>query len=145
MKNLEKFFYHSCAYCFVLSAVFYLFAALIGMNEVNMSFLRYITLFSFSMIISSAEFIFLIKKLPTYAKYAMHYLTLCVTFVLIFFTVRSTSGDYHFKASAVFAAVFIFSVAYFTVALFFNTVRRAAYKKTAPKKAYKSKFTNYDS
>ncbi len=130
MNNTEKFIYHSCAYTVGISTVFFIFARLMKIDELSISFLRYFTIFAFSLVLSGSEFLFSIDKLPKYLRHILHYLILCVTFFVVFLTVQKSSGEYQFRVTTVFAAIFIFSAFYLIITLICLFVIKPSGKKT---------------
>lgn len=147
MNNTEKFIYHSCAYTVGVSIVFFLFARLMKIDELSISFLRYFTIFAFSLVLSGSEFLFSIEKLPKYVRHILHYIILCIAFFVIFLTVQKSSGEYQFRVDTVFAAIFIFSAFYIIVTLIylfvFKSSKKAAKdtkKQAKPINTYKPRF-----
>ena len=147
MNNTEKFIYHACAYTVGVSIVFFIFARLMKIVELSISFLRYFTIFAFSLVLSGSEFLFTIEKLPKYLRHILHYLILCIAFFVVFLTVQKSSGEYQFRVDTVFAAIFIFSAFYVIATLIYLFVAKSS-KKTAKdakaqektSNAYKPKF-----
>ena len=146
MKQTEKFISHACIYTVFISIAFYMFSNAVNTKGLSMTFGRFITIFAFSMVISSMEFVFSVKKFPAAVRYLINYVTLCVAFNVVFFTIRKADSDFTFSASTVFAATILFSFGYVFViccaALTRKFVKKAqanTNKKTTPS-TYQSRF-----
>ena len=112
LKQIEKFLYHTCAYAVVTSVLFFLFAMATGMNELAVSFNRYLIIIGFSAIITAAEYIFLLKKLPKFICYLIHFLALFSAFLVVFILIN---GNLQFRPSFIFSALIIFTLIYFVI------------------------------
>jgi hypothetical protein len=117
MKPIEKFIFHSAAYTVIIAITFYIFSLFGGLTNAEMTFLRFLLILAFGVIISGAEFIFTIERLPKILRYAIHFLALFVGFFVIFLSVRSEGGDLQFSAATIFAALIIFAALYALIAL----------------------------
>lgn len=135
MKQLEKFFSHASMYTVFISMAFYLFSEMVNTTGLSMTFARFFTIFAFSMIISSMEYIFTVAKIPKGLQFVIHYVTLCAAFTIVFFTVRKTSSDFLFSPSTIFAAIVLFSFGYglFFLALYFIRKLTSDVKKNSEK------------
>ncbi len=132
MNNITKFLYRGCAYTVAISMLFFLFARILNINELHLSFSRYFIIFAFGLIVSASEFIFTIKKISTILQYAIHYLVLSIAFFCVFLTVQTSSGSYEFSVSSIFASLAIFSFFYFIILGFIVLVKRKlSVKKTS--------------
>ena len=144
MKETKNFLYRSCAYTVSISMVFFLFARIVGISELSISFSKYLIIFAFSLVISASEHIFAIEKLSKILKYAIHYSVLCASFSIIFLSVKSSSSSSNFKASTVFASIVLFSLVYFSVIavnVFVKKKTKSNYgKQTESSKKYTSRF-----
>ena len=109
MKNLEKYIFHTSAYAVLITLAFFLFANISGIAVPTISPLRFLLIICFSFVITAAEGLFKIKKLPLPLAYLANYLTLFVAFLVVFILVSDSD-----KASPafIFAALIIFSVIY---------------------------------
>ena len=143
MSNKEKFIYHSATYTVVISILFFLFARIMKIDELSISFLRYFTIFAFSLVLSGSEFIFSINKLSGVFKHIIHYVTLCIAFFVIFLTVQNSSGEYQFRISTIFAAVIIFSVFYLVITILYLFVFKARKNKPIATTKKEKKDTSY--
>ena len=141
MKEIKNFLYRASFYTVIVSMVFFLFARIMGINELSMSFVRYLTVFAFSLVISASEYIFTIKKISKILKYAIHYAVLCISFSVVFLSVKSSSGGAEFKASTVFASIVLFSFVYFTVIAICALVKKKSNKKSIADDYDKKKYT----
>ena len=134
MKQTEKFISHACIYTVFISMAFYLFSNFVNAKGLSMTFSRFITIFAFSMVTSSMEFIFSVTKFPTFVRYLINYATLCVAFNVVFFTIRKASTDFVFSASTVFAATVLFTFGYTFVIAFITLIRKFIDKSQADSK-----------
>ena len=147
MKQFEKFFSHACMYTVPITMAFYLFSNMVNEKGLSMTFARFFTIFAFSLLISSMEYIFSVTSIPKPVQYLLHYLVLCIAFNVVFFTIRKTASDFVFSAATVFSAVVLFSFAYGIFFLAVFLLRKATdkikpkSKKNSPKTSeYKSRF-----
>ena len=122
MKPIEKFIYHAAVYTVSISVLFFVFASLLGIDDLAMSFSRYLTIFALSLVMSGAEFILTLDKLPRSARHLIHYVILAISFSVVFLTVRNSSGEFRFRASTIFAAIIIFSFFYIVTTVVFYTL-----------------------
>lgn len=143
MKKSEKFIYHSAAYTVAISIFFFLFARMMQIEELSISFARYFTIIAFSFVLSASEFIFDIKKLPGYLKHIIHYAVLAIAFFVVFLTVQNESGDYEFKVTAVFAAVIIFSVLYLIITMVYIFALKPRFTKSKKAASANEKTSSY--
>ncbi len=146
-SNIAKFLYRGTAYTAAISIVFFLFAKALSLSELQLSFTRYLTILAFGMIVSAAEFIFILDKIPKALQYFIHYFVLAITFFIVFLTIRNSGGEFEFSASTIFASLVIFTCFY---AIIFGAVlitkkilanqknKKDASKKKMP--SYKSRF-----
>lgn len=117
MKQTEKFFSHACMYAVFITIAFYIFSNAFSAAGLSMTFTRFLTIFAFSMIISSMEYIFTVTKINKFLQYLINYVVLCIAFNVVFFSIRKTSADYIFGASTIFAAIVLFTFGYAFVIL----------------------------
>lgn len=147
MKQLEKFFSHACMYTVFISIAFYIFSDMVNTKGLSMSFGRFLTIFAFSMMISSMEYIFSVTRIPKILKYLIHYLILCIAFNVVFLSIRKSNSDFVFNSSTIFAAIVLFSFGYAAFFLFAYLFKKLGAKinfnksRNASKKdEYKSRF-----
>lgn len=146
MKQTEKFFSHACMYTVFISIAFYIFSSFVNAKGLSMTFARFLTVFSFSLVISSMEFVFAIPKIPKAVGYLINYVTLCIAFNVVFFTIRKSNSDFVFDSSTIFAATILFSFGYGFVILMTYVVRKIVSginlkkNKVATPTEYKSRF-----
>ena len=132
MKPLEKYLYHAAVYTVSISLLFFIFARLMRIEELSISFSRYFTIFALSLVISGAEFILTLEKMPRVLRHIIHYLILATSFAVVFLTTRTSAGEFQFRAATVFAALIIFSFIYLIPTVLY-------YARIKPKRAAKSK------
>ena len=120
--------------------VFYLFSFMLAMKQPGISALYFFLILGFSLVLSLAQEIFSIKKIPTLARYALHFSVLLIGFICLYIF----SGNYKLRGpSAFFVAIVIFIFCYALVAFPVAMIRakmRADQQKKAPstyKKIYK--------
>ena len=142
MKQTEKFFSHTCMYTVFIAISFYIFSDFVNSKGLSMTFGRFFTIFAFSMVISSMEFVFSITKFPTAVKYLIHYLVLCAAFNVVFFTVRKANTDFVFSAATVFAATVLFSFGYLII-IGCSALTRSMLKETKTKAKKKHEPSTY--
>lgn len=133
MKFYEKLFYHAAAYSVSVTLLFFAFAALMGVDDLSLSFGRFALIIAFGLVLSAAEFIFVANRIPRWAQYAIHFVVLALSFFAVFLTVRSSDGEFEFKAATVFAAIIIFAVFYFIGLGIVYIFRKALYQKSYKK------------
>ncbi len=144
MKPIEKFIFHSTAYTVIIAVTFYVFSLISGLVNAEMTFLRFLLIMAFGIIISGAEFILTIDRLPKIARYSIHFLALFAGFFAIFLSVRNEGGDLQFSAATIFAALVIFAALYALIALICYLVSRFILKlpiASKPSTARKGKGT----
>ncbi len=124
MKQIEKFFSHSCMYTVFITIAFYIFSNAVNQKGLSMTFGRFFTIFAFSMVIASMEYIFYVTKLNKVLQYMIHYVTLCIAFNVVFFTIRKASSDFTFGASTVFAAIVLFTFGYVFIVLIIGLLKK---------------------
>ena len=109
MKNLEKYIFHTSAYIVLITFAFFLFANISGVASPAVSPFRFFLILCFSLVITAAEGLFKIKKLPLPFAYLVNYLILFSAFLVVFILVSDSD-----KASPafIFAALVIFSAIY---------------------------------
>ena len=113
MKFYEKLLYHAAAYSVAVSILFFSFASIMSVQDLSLSFGRFMVIVAFGLVLSTAEFIFTVKKIPRWLQYIIHYLILAIAFFAIFLSIRRSDGAFEFTAATAFAAVIIFTVFYF--------------------------------
>ena len=123
MKQLEKFFSHTCIYTVLISMTWY--GILSTAKATGISLLSYFLIFSFSLILSSMEYVFTLKRVNKFLQYVIHYIVLCVAFNVIFIALRKSDSDYEFKPSMIFAAIFLFSVIYAVISIIVLLVKKS--------------------
>ncbi len=144
MKQLEKFFSHTCIYTVLISLMWCSFSSMVKTSGISLS--SYLLILSFSLILSSAEYIFVFDKINKALQYLLHYTVLCIAFNVIFVALRKSDPDYEFKASMIFAAIFLFTVLYavfFFIFFFINKSKKQQQKKKSPSAkstSYKARF-----
>ena len=112
MNQTERFLSHACMYTVFITIAFYIFSSAFTAAGLVMTFMRFLTIFAFSMIISSMEYVFTLTKINKFVQYLINYVVLCTAFNVVFFTIRRTNTDYVFSASTIFAAIVLFTFGY---------------------------------
>ena len=113
MKFYEKLLYHAAAYSVAVTLLFFAFASMMRVSDLSLSFGRFALIVAFGLVMSTAEFVFSVKRIARWGQYIIHYLVLALAFFAIFLSVRKSDGAFEFTAATVFAAIVIFTVFYF--------------------------------
>ena len=116
--------------------------------ELHLTFGRYFLIFAFGFILSASENIFTIEKLSKPLKYVIHYLSLAITFAVIFLSIRSTDETYSFGIDTIVASfvvfTFLYALGFGIIKLskkFFKTQNKALPQRNKEAKSeYKSRF-----
>ncbi len=145
--NISKFLYRGTAYTAIISILFFIFAKLLDVSDLHLSFSRYLIILAFGMIVSATEFVFTFNKLPRIAQYFIHYFVLSIAFFFVFLNIRKSSGDFEFAPSTVFASLAVFTCFYFIIlGIVFITKKaiskqeKKTNKKTNGKAPYQARF-----
>jgi hypothetical protein len=80
MKFYEKLLYHAAAYSVIVTLLFFAFASIMGVDDLSITLGRFALVVAFGLVLSTAEFIFTVKKLPRWAQYILHYFVLALAF-----------------------------------------------------------------
>ena len=140
MKKIWNILRRSMVYETGILFVFYLFSFILPLKQPGISARNFFLILGFSVLLSLAQEIFTIKKLPYFARYALHFAALLSCFICLYIL----SGNYKLRGpSSFFVAIVLFSLCYVIVALPIAMIRlkmQADAKKKAPssyKKIYK--------
>ena len=147
MKRLEKTLLAGCGYTVLILTLFYAFAAISEFTSAAITIQRYLLITAFGFIIAFAELMYASLNLKNWLRGLIHYGVLLTAFIAIFIISGNIKSG---RASAVFAAIIIFTMLYFAfwgvVHLAKKTVRAADKrlnerapkdKSEKPKKGYK--------
>ena len=145
MKQIEKFFSHACMHTVFITIAFYIFSNAVNQKGLSMTFGRFFTIFAFSMVIASMEYIFSVTKINKAVQYTIHYVTLCIAFNVVFFTIRKASSDFTFGASTVFAAIVLFTFGYAFVILMMRLLKKLLSKTNSAASATTKNTEQYQS
>ena len=141
-KQIEKSVFHFCAYTTIISILFYIFAAITGIENISISIGRYFVIIGFSALITLSELIFKIEKLNKILCYIINYSVLFVAFLIVFIIIN----DKEFQASFVFASIIIFTVCYFIalgIIFGYNKLKTKTAKKFEKRTKKKQKENTY--
>ena len=149
MNPIAKFIYHSSLYTTAVTIAFFLFAKVLNVSGMHLTFGRYFLILSFGFILSASENIFSIKKISVYLRYLMHYAVLGVAFSIIFLNIRKTDETYIFGIETVIASLLVFTVFYITAVMLFVFLKKkfskldkkANNKTNENKQQYTSRFS----
>ena len=145
MRRIEKTLLTGCGYTILILTLFYAFASISKLTSPAITFTRYLAILFFGFLISFTELAYnalaMKKWLRSLIRYGVLLLAFCVVFVI---TGNIKSG----KAPAIFAAVIIFTLFYFsilgltslikkTVKLSDDKIDRLPKKAAKPKQEYK--------
>ena len=147
MKRLEKTLLAGCGYTVLILTLFYAFAAISEFTSAAITLPRYLLIVSFGFIIALAELMYKSLNLKNWLRGLIHYGVLLTAFIAIFIVSGNIKSG---RASAVFAAIVIFTMLYFAfwgvIHLIKKTVKVAderldtrapKIKETKPAKEYK--------
>ena len=148
MNPLAKFVYKSALYTSLITLAFFLFASIMSVTELHLTFGRYFLIFAFGFILSASENVFTIEKISKPLKYVIHYLSLAIAFAVIFLSIRSTDETYSFGIDTIVASFVVFTFLYalgFGMAklskkLFYAQNKNNSQKSKEPKSEYESRF-----
>ena len=122
MRRINKLFLTGCGYAILILTLFYAFAAVSQFVSQAIAPGQFALILLFGFIISIAEFMYEELKVKKVFKCLIHYAVLLVAFYLIFVISGNISVQ---RPAAIFGAVVIFTVLYFTVYAIVHLVRRA--------------------
>ncbi len=127
MENkITKLLYHSFVYSAAITVAFFIFGYITGVQEPKLSLSRFLVILLFGAIISGAEFLFMIPKVPKVVCYILHYTALFIAFLVIFILINSSG----ITPSFVFAAVVIFTIIYAVITLAVFLLKKFVFKET---------------
>ena len=110
MRKIERLLLTACGYSIFILTMFYVFAVLTNFTSPAIIPSQFALILLFGFIIALAEFLYNILKLKQALRCFIHYGILLLAFCIIFII----SGNIASKPSAVFVAVIIFTMLYFT-------------------------------
>ena len=122
MRRINRIFLTGCGYAVLILSLFYAFAAISKFVSQSIAPRQFILIVSFGFIISLAEFMYEELKIKKALKCLIHYAVLLLAFCLIFIVSGKISAQ---KPSAVFVAVVLYTILYFTVWSIVHFVRKA--------------------
>ena len=122
MRRINKLFLTGCGYTILILMLFYAFAAISGFVSKSIAPGQFALILFFGLLISLAEFMYEQLKLRKVYKCLIHYGVLMVAFCMIFIISGNISAQ---RPAAVFGAIFIFTVLYFTLYAIVRLVRGA--------------------
>ena len=94
--------------------VFYLFSTVLPLEDPGINAKAFFLIFAFSALLSVAQELFSIKKLHIAARFALHFASLAVGFILVFIL----SGNYERGgARSLFVGTVLFSLCYAIIAV----------------------------
>lgn len=112
MRRINKVFLTACGYAILILSLFYAFAAISDFTSDAIAPQQFALILGFGFIISIAEFTYEELKLKKIYKCIIHYFVLLVAFCLIFIVSGNVSSQ---KPSAIFIAIVLYTVSYFTI------------------------------
>ena len=122
MRRINKLFLTGCGYSVLILSLFYAFAAISKFVSQSIAPGQFILIVSFGFIISLAEFMYEELKVKKIYKCLIHYGILLVAFCLIFIVSGNISAQ---KPSAIFVAIILYTILYFTVWAIVHFARKA--------------------
>ena len=143
-KKIEKIIFHTCAYAVITSVLFFIFAAIAGMESTSISIGRYFLIIGFSLLIALSELIFGIKALNKLVCYLIHFSALFIAFLVVFILINEQS----FKPSFILSSLVIFTLCYALIlglTHLYKRVRTKAAKHDATAKSKEKSQPTYTS
>ena len=114
MKRLENLLLSGCGYTVLILSLFYLFALFDSYTGAYINFPTFLLIFFFGFLVAAAGMILKIDRIKLPVRLLIHYITLLVTFCIVFiFTGKLSAGG----ASVVFSSIVIFTFLYIFLAL----------------------------
>lgn len=125
MRKINKVFLTGCGYAVLILTLFYAFAAISKFVSQSIAPGQFALILTFSFVISFAELLYEELKIKKVYKCFIHYAVLLVAFCLIFVISGNISSQ---RPSAVFVAIIVYTVLYFTIWAIVHFVRKAINK-----------------
>lgn len=140
MQKLWQILRRGMVYETGILIIFYLFSFMVPMKQPGISAPKFFLILGFSLLLTFAQEIFTIQKMPLIARYALHFGALLTSFILLYVL----AGLYKAKGpSSFFVSIVLFILGYVIVALPIAMIRaklKAEEQKKKPstyKKIYK--------
>ncbi|MBP3591535.1 MAG: DUF3021 family protein [Clostridia bacterium] len=112
--------------------IFYLFSFVLPLEQPGIGAVYFFLILTFSMILSLAQELFSVQRLPLLARYALHFAALLTSFILLYIV----TGNYAQRGpSSFFVAIVLFAFGYVIVALPIALIRgkmKAKKQKSTP-------------
>ena len=143
MKKLESILLSGCAYAVAIIALFFGFAAISKITEARIGVGQFFLILLFGQIISVAGYILKNASWHFLIRYALHYLTLFLTFCVIFIVngnINSKGGSAIFSALVIFT--FFYALVFFLIYILkksFSTVEKKLPKQSSKNQANQNK------
>ena len=114
MKNLKETIKNACVYTVIITFLFAFIGLFTFDSNASIPLSQFFILMLFGLIIAFAQNIMKVTKLKSSTRYSIHFLTLYVSFMVVFyFTGKITTKG----PSGFFVVTVLFALAYFTVIL----------------------------
>ena len=141
LKKVKEILLNTCAFSTLISLVFCVFIK--ATNTLSMPAMlvsQYLVILLFGFFIACANLLFTIKSLPKALVYLIHYLTLLISFYIIFVLISKAKFP---TASQLFVAFVLFSLVYLLLFLSIFLVKRMLSKKRVPAQVQKAEGSQY--
>ena len=125
MRRINKLFLTGCGYTVLILTMFYTFAAVSKFISQSIAPKQFTLILFFGFAISAAEFMYEQLKLKKVYKCLVHYCVLLLAFCFIFIVAGNISSQ---RPAAVFVAIILYTVLYFTIWSIVHFVRKAINK-----------------
>lgn len=125
MRRINKIFLTGCGYAVLILSLFYAFAAISKFVSQSIAPQQFALILLFGFVISFAEFLYEELKVKKVYKCLIHYGVLLVAFCIIFVVSGNISAQ---KPSAVFVAIILYTILYFTIWVIVQFTRKAINK-----------------
>ena len=141
LKKVKEILLNTFAFSTLISLVFCVFIK--ATNTLSMPAMlvsQYLVILLFGFLIACANLLFTIKSLPKALVYLIHYLTLLISFYIIFVLISKAKFP---TASQLFVAFVLFSLVYLLLFLSIFLVKRMFSRNRVPAQVQKAEGAQY--
>ena len=140
-KKIKEIFLNTCAFSTLISLVFCVFVKVTNtLSMPAMLVSQYLVILLFGFLIACANLLFAIKVLPKSLVYLLHYLTLLISFYIIFVLISKAKIP---TASQLFVGFILFSLIYLLLYFLNFIFKRLVAKKVLIDKDGKEESQEY--
>ena len=152
MRRIERLLLTGSGYSILILTIFYAFAAISNFTSPAITFPQYALIVGFGYLIALAELMYNALNLKKWLRGIIHYGVLLLAFCIIFIISGNIKSG---RASAIFAAIVLFTMLYFALWGMIHLIRKTANiaddkieskqpKVKDNKKVYKSLYSSDD-